>query len=66
VIIVAAPVGQSNWRFCNKCHVLFFNGYPEAGRCVVGGQHVATALNGKAGSWDYILITEPVSYPGPE
>lgn len=36
---------QSDWRFCNKCHVLFFDGYPDKGRCPAGGGHVAQGLN---------------------
>jgi hypothetical protein len=38
---------QNNWRFCNKCHALFFDGYPEKGRCSAGGGHVAQGYNFK-------------------
>lgn len=32
---------QSDWRYCEKCHSLFFNGYPTKGKCAAGGGHVA-------------------------
>jgi hypothetical protein len=34
---------QSNWRYCEKCHALFFNGY-QGGRCPAGGSHSAQGL----------------------
>lgn len=37
----AAAQRQFDWRFCNKCQVMFFNGYPTKGRCAAGGAHVA-------------------------
>jgi hypothetical protein len=42
--VSAAPV-QDNWRRCNKCNALFFNGYPKKGRCPAGGGHAATGDN---------------------
>jgi hypothetical protein len=38
---------QNNWRFCNKCQALFYDGYPNKGRCPAGGGHVAQGLNFK-------------------
>jgi hypothetical protein len=39
---VSAQTGdQPEWRFCNKCNALFFDGYPEKGHCAAGGPHVA-------------------------
>jgi hypothetical protein len=38
---------QSDWRFCNKCQVLYFDGYADKGRCAAGGGHVAQGLNFK-------------------
>ena len=32
---------QDNWRFCNKCHTLFYDGYADKGRCPAGGGHFA-------------------------
>jgi hypothetical protein len=33
---------QPDWRFCNKCSVMFFDGYPNnKGRCQAGGAHVS-------------------------
>lgn len=29
---------QENWRFCAKCHSLYFNGY-SGGKCPAGGHH---------------------------
>jgi hypothetical protein len=37
--------GQHDWRFCNKCHALFFDGYPQKGVCAAGGGHVAAGYN---------------------
>ena len=36
---------QGNWRFCNKCHALFFDGTPNKGRCTAGGGHVSAGHN---------------------
>jgi hypothetical protein len=35
-----APAGryQGDWRFCGKCNAVFFNGYPDKGRCPKDGQ----------------------------
>jgi hypothetical protein len=41
----AMAATQDSWRFCNKCHGLFFNGYPNKGRCPAGGGHVAQGYN---------------------
>jgi hypothetical protein len=30
-----------NWRFCVKCQVMFFDGYPNKGSCAGGGGHQA-------------------------
>jgi hypothetical protein len=62
---MAAPVGQNNWRFCNKCYALWWNGYPDNGKCAAGGEHAAEGF-GKGGSWDIILVADPVPYPGTE
>jgi len=43
---VGTSAGQNNWRWCNKCHGLFFAGH-GAGVCPAGGGH------DKTGSWDY-------------
>ena len=38
---------QSNWRNCQKCQGMFFNGFATKGVCPAGGQHDAanTAFN---------------------
>ena len=38
------PKAQSSWRFCNKCHTLFFDGYPQKGVCAGGGGHTAAGF----------------------
>lgn len=37
--------GQRDWRFCNKCNSLFWNGYPKKGVCPGGGGHFAQGYN---------------------
>ncbi len=32
---------QLDWRFCQKCHVMFFDGFPQKGNCAAGGAHEA-------------------------
>ena len=50
-------MAQSNWRFCENCFGLWFNGNPDNGVCPApaapSGQHVLT------GSGDYTLETTP-------
>ena len=31
--------GQRSWRFCVKCHAIYFDGYPVKGVCSQGGTH---------------------------
>jgi hypothetical protein len=50
---------QDNWRFCNKCHALFFDGYPNKGRCPAGGGHVAQGYNFKL----FYVDTSPRATP---
>ena len=30
---------QPDWRYCHKCHGMFFNGFPDKGVCPNGGSH---------------------------
>jgi hypothetical protein len=40
------PRPQDMWRFCQKCHSIFFDGYPDnKGSCVGGGGHSAAGYN---------------------
>ena len=32
---------QANWRMCRRCHALFYNRFPNKGRCPAGGAHMA-------------------------
>ncbi|MEU4406747.1 hypothetical protein AB0F88_19680 [Streptosporangium sp. NPDC023963] len=36
---------QEKWRFCANCYGMFFWGYPDHGRCPVGGSHSAAGYN---------------------
>jgi hypothetical protein len=36
---------QRDWRYCHKCHVMFFNGFPAKGVCRAGGGHEAAGFN---------------------
>jgi hypothetical protein len=35
------PPNQNEWRSCNKCRTLFYNGFRNKGRCPAGGRHAA-------------------------
>jgi hypothetical protein len=48
-----AIVAQRDWRFCDKCFSLWFNGRPTNGVCPAGGSHSS------AQSGDYALVTDP-------
>lgn len=57
---------QDNWRFCNKCHTLFFDGYPNKGVCPASGGHVAQGLNFKLFYADTAASSQPqVPLPPP-
>jgi hypothetical protein len=43
---------QDNWRWCNKCQVLAYAGFPSLGACAAGGSH------DHSGSGDYVLIQD--------
>jgi hypothetical protein len=32
---------QYHWRYCNNCHVMFYDGYAQKGLCPAGGGHWA-------------------------
>jgi hypothetical protein len=36
---------QADWRFCEKCQSMFFDGYPTKGVCPAGGTHSADGFN---------------------
>jgi hypothetical protein len=46
---MAANTQQDNWRFCNKCFSLWWNGAADNGSCPKGGEH-----DGR-GSWNFYL-----------
>jgi hypothetical protein len=39
--------GQEQWRFCEKCRVMFWNGEANKGSCAAGGGHSAQGFNFK-------------------
>ena len=39
------PKAQINWRYCDKCSGMFWDGLPDKGRCPVGGGHNAQGFN---------------------
>jgi hypothetical protein len=56
-LALAAPT-QSEWRRCEKCNMLFFNGYPNKGRCPAGNGHAVF------GRFDYVLVYDDSTGPG--
>ena len=36
---------QSQWRYCDKCEALFYNGFPTKGNCPAGGGHNAQGFD---------------------
>jgi hypothetical protein len=36
---------EPNWRFCDKCNVMFFDGTASKGVCPAGGGHNAQGFN---------------------
>jgi hypothetical protein len=36
---------QAAWRYCSKCGVMFYDGYPDKGACIGGGGHTADGFN---------------------
>lgn len=36
---------QLDWRFCQKCSTMFYNGYSQKGVCPAGGVHQAAGYN---------------------
>ncbi len=41
----ASAATQDAWRYCRKCHLMFYDGFPNKGRCAAGGGHVAQGFN---------------------
>ena len=42
--VPGTATAQTQWRICNKCHVMFYDGYESKGRCaaVTSTSHKAT------------------------
>jgi len=49
---------QSQWRYCDKCEALFFNGFPTKGTCPGGGGHNAQGYNFELPHGNQLLETE--------
>jgi hypothetical protein len=43
--IITVPPIQGNWRHCENCHSMFYDGFTTDGVCVKGGGHVASKFN---------------------
>ena len=56
--LVHASIGQREWRSCQKCDGLFFNGAGSQGVCPLGGAHDMTA------SGEYRLVLDASDAPG--
>lgn len=35
---------QKDWRYCHKCHAMFYDGYPNKGVCPAGGGHAPSGF----------------------
>lgn len=55
--VVPKPGTQRDWRFCGKCRCLFYDGYPDKGRCAAGGGH-------QAQGWNFVLVAGRDPYAG--
>ncbi|HWU89046.1 MAG TPA: hypothetical protein VN253_17395 [Kofleriaceae bacterium] len=52
--VPGTPNAQNAWRYCDKCHGIFFDGYPNKGCCAAGGGH-------EAAGYEFVL---PHDVPG--
>jgi hypothetical protein len=43
--IPGTPTNQTDWRFCNKCYTMFYDGYTAKGICAAAGSHQAQGYN---------------------
>lgn len=48
----AGPKSQDNWRFCEKCFVLFYEPHNHDGDCAAGQQH-------RAHPYNYVIDEQP-------
>ena len=51
---MAVSYVQDEWRFCNKCYGMWYNGNPFKGVCPAGGVHSGEGLSG-----NYFLQGDP-------
>lgn len=56
--IAPSPIAQDKWRNCWKCQAMYFDGYPDKGRCAAGGAH--EGHGNEPGVWNFVL-QHPVS-----
>jgi hypothetical protein len=40
-----AMAPQADWRFCQKCQAMYFDGFPQKGVCAAGDTHQAAGFN---------------------
>jgi hypothetical protein len=43
--VPGTATAQTDWRFCSKCFAMFYDGYPNKGRCAAGEGHLAQGFN---------------------
>ncbi|MGC2406068.1 MAG: hypothetical protein WA431_06630 [Candidatus Cybelea sp.] len=43
--IPARPTMQNSWRYCEKCHSMFWDGEADKGSCAAGGGHQSSGFN---------------------
>jgi hypothetical protein len=54
----AVNATQPNWRFCNQCHSLFWNGDPHGSKGICIG--APPGIEGhRAQGWDFYLLSDP-------
>lgn len=51
---------QNNWRFCDYCYSLWWNGRPDNGHCPAPGAPNGTHHG--QGSWNFILPANPAEH----
>ena len=61
--IPAVASRQDAWRFCSKCYVLFYDGFPDKGGCAAGGGHAARKGLGYEYVLSYIGAAAPQQLP---
>jgi hypothetical protein len=56
-----AAARQPDWRWCNRCHGLFYGPSAPQSRCPAGGPHAGPS---ETGSWNYSVLRPVAEAPG--